>query len=656
MHNETAHYLPDLPIGIRFLNISEYPHSWRDSIQILYVLKGELRVQVENESYVLKENYVDIINAGEVFEWRAETENEVLVLDIDPSFFERFYDDAKEVFFYTDEIDQQGEEDENYRRLRKFLAILVYESMKRFDDYEEKIEECLLQLMYHLLNHFHYLYYEGEIPTWDPDNFNRSHRIVKYISNNYMNKVSLQDLAEQEFLTSQYLSFKIKDTFGQTFNDYLNRIRVDESTKLLLNTDKPVAEIAEDVGFSHVRYYNKHFKLNYGMTPVQYRKKHKLSERTFRARHKYQSIPLEEALPSLRRYIEDYERFEYDDRIFKIEVDLEREPEKNYQRPEYIGMGEAYLLLEAENRRLLSELQSEMNLKYIILRNVFSEDMDVYRNQNRKFINWTRIENLLEFIDEIELTPLILKEEIAEDILESFVEYFEDLYPDIRDWLIDGLDRFGFHAPDASVQSFYDRIEFAPYVVYSYVEREKNLLFEMVDEVSKDIVLYNDTFFGGTGLFTSNNLKKPSYYALFLLTLLGEEVLQQGEGYIVTRSDLGFQILFYNPFDFDDERLGEAFNDRNVRERRFSLNLKNMASDYQVTKYVLNRSSGSVYDKWLGLNSPERLDDDKWQLLKEYVHPNVDFYYMKKCPIYNIFTTVPPYGVVLYVLTEYDGE
>ncbi|MCS4481211.1 helix-turn-helix domain-containing protein [Clostridium botulinum] len=42
--------------------------------------------------------------------------------------------------------------------------------------------------------------------------------------------------------------------------------------KLLLDTDKTISEISEELGFSHTRYFNKHFKKHYKCTPMQYRK------------------------------------------------------------------------------------------------------------------------------------------------------------------------------------------------------------------------------------------------------------------------------------------------------------------------------------------------------------------------------------------------
>ncbi|NLM05638.1 MAG: helix-turn-helix domain-containing protein [Tissierellia bacterium] len=646
MRREIPIYLPDLPVGIRLLNIKNTPFSWRKSIQLLQVLEGSLGVTVENESYSLHAGQVDIINEDEVYSFKSDEDNVILLIDIDPNFFEKFYDDAREVFYYADET-ASGEE-EKYIGLKKLIDIIYYECLKKYDDYEEKIEEKTLELMYYLLNNFHYLYYEGEGVEWNEETFNRSHRIVKYISNNYMDKVSLQDIADQEFLTSQYLSFKIKDTFGQTFNEYVSQMRVEESTKLLLDTDKSIQEIAEDIGFSHSRYYNKHFKLNYNMTPLQYRKKYKMNKKEYEALRQYEDLDLERAEDFIYRFIEDYERYEYDNRIIKIDLDLSGESIGEYRKPTIIDLGDIYLLLEQENRNILSEVLREIEPEYGVIRRLFSEDMDVYRGGGHRLINWTRVENVLEYLDEIELKPIIMKEGIEDNILQDFLEYFHGSFPDIGDCLRDDLSDFEIINMKSNMNPYYDRIEMASFAIKKHLEEGKTILFEMIDEVSRDIILENETFFGGKGLFTSNYLKKPSYYAWLLLSTLGDEIIKAGEGYFVTKSEGEYQILLYNAKELSED------SPKKTLEKRYSINMRNMEKDFQITRYELNSKKGSVYDKWLGLNSPVRLDDDSWELLSEYVHPEVEFEYMVKRPISNLYAEIPPYGVALFVLSEYE--
>lgn len=654
MRREYVEYLKDLPINISLANIMEYPLHWQDSIELLFVLRGSIEIGIENEVYILKEREIDIINSNEVYRIKSDDpDNMVLIIKIDPNFFEKYYDDAKEIFFYTKSPDVAEQEGERYDELRKFVSIIFYEAVSKLDDYEDEIEDHLLEMMYHLLNNFHYLFYEEESLREDEVLLERYHRIVKYLSNNYMNKVSLQYIADKEFLSSQYLSFKIKDTFGHGFNEFLNQIRVEESVKLLLDTDKNISEIAEDVGFSHVRYYNKHFKLQYNTTPMQYRKNNKVSDETLEKMKKINYLDIKEAIPFLTNYLSEYERFEYENRIIKLDVDLDTEAIMEFKKPDLIDLGDISLLLEEENRRILEEIQGEIGFKYCIINRLFSSDMDIFRGKNERFINWTRVENILDFIRKLKLKPIINSKGIEKHIIEDFIENFTAIYEeDAEQWLNVDVESLNPSYVKVDLNPVYDTIEMIPYIIHNYTHLGNRIVLNMIDEITKDIELSNDTFFGGSGLYTSNYLNKPSYYALMLLSQLGDEVIYRGEGYIVTKSEKGYQILLYNPIEVDSEWIYDNSPKDKIKERTISINIYNMKGDFQITRFDLNRDHGSVYDKWTYLGRPERIDNNHWDLLKEYVHPRISFYHGKKSIVFNVLTTVKPNGTVLFLLNS----
>ena len=157
MRKEYVDYLKDLPINIFFTSIKEYPLHWQDAIEVLFVLKGSVTLGVESETYNLNERELEIINPNEVYRMESEDEdNLVLLIQIDPGFFERYYDDARDTFFYTNSSVDNIQEDEKYDKLRSFISILLYEAVSKLDDYEDQIEDTLLEMMYHLLNQFHY--------------------------------------------------------------------------------------------------------------------------------------------------------------------------------------------------------------------------------------------------------------------------------------------------------------------------------------------------------------------------------------------------------------------------------------------------------------------------------------------------------------------
>src|SRR5690606_20106447 len=109
---------------------------------------------------------------------------------------------------------------------------------------------------------------------------------------------------------------------------------------------------------------------------------------------KVQFFPIQDAIPYLVAYLEDYERYNYDNKIIKLDLDLLSEPIDIFNRPNTLHLGNAVLLLEEENRRILEEIQREIGFKYIIINRLFSDDMDIYRGKNQRFINWTRVENI----------------------------------------------------------------------------------------------------------------------------------------------------------------------------------------------------------------------------------------------------------------------
>lgn len=655
MRREYVEYIKDLPINIYLADIREKPINWQNSIQIVFVLKGTIDVGVENEIYTLSEREIEIINSNEVYSIKSNTENLVLILQIDPRFFERYYEDANEVFFYTDAPDKKNQDDEKYKVLKEYVSILLYESISKLDDYEDQIEENLLKLMYHLLNNFHYLYYEGEGETLkdDEEQMERYHRIVKYLSNNYMNKVSLQDIAEKEFLSSQYLSYKIKNILGHGFNEFLNQIRVEESTKILLDTDKKISEVSEEVGFSHVRYYNKHFKIHYKLTPLQYRKKYKLKKKDLDKITNITYKDISEAIDYLTQYIEDYERYNYDNRIITLDINLKGETIEYFKSPDMINLGDISLLLEEENRRILEEAQREIGFKYALINRLFSDDMDIYKGKNQRFINWTRVENIIDFIKTLKLMPIISVEGVEKHIIDDFIYSFSIIYDeDVSKWLDYDTKNLKLYFLKEDINLAYDTITMVPYILYNYLYLNNRIVLNIIDEISGETILDNDTFFGGQGIYTSNCLNKPSYYALMFLSLLGEEVIDKGQGYIVTRSQEGYQILFYNPVEIDENSIYSGINNERSKERRISTNIFRMEEDFQIIRYDLNEEFGSVYNKWINLGSVERIDKYHWDLLKRYIYPNISFYYSKKATILNLRTTVRSKGATLYRLNK----
>lgn len=104
----------------------------------------------------------------------------------------------------------------------------------------------------------------------------KNHEMMKkamlFISNNFAKNITLEDVASHVHLNPAYFSSIFKQSSRSTFKEYLNMVRVEESKRLLANTDYSIINIAIATGFEDQSYFSKVFKKYTGLTPKQYRR------------------------------------------------------------------------------------------------------------------------------------------------------------------------------------------------------------------------------------------------------------------------------------------------------------------------------------------------------------------------------------------------
>lgn len=97
-------------------------------------------------------------------------------------------------------------------------------------------------------------------------------RIVRYIESNYNHELRLEMLAGIFGYNSAYLGKVFHQYTGENFNNYLDKIRITEAKRLLVNEEYKVYEVAETVGYTNINYFHNKFKKYVGVSPLTYKK------------------------------------------------------------------------------------------------------------------------------------------------------------------------------------------------------------------------------------------------------------------------------------------------------------------------------------------------------------------------------------------------
>jgi AraC-like DNA-binding protein len=112
----------------------------------------------------------------------------------------------------------------------------------------------------------------------DDTGLDKINAIVDRITADVAQPLSAGDLAATLDMSESQFSRFFRRSTGNTFTDFVKRIRVNRACQLLMETDRPVTHICYEVGFNNVANFNRRFLEVKGMTPSEFRRQ---SDRRF---------------------------------------------------------------------------------------------------------------------------------------------------------------------------------------------------------------------------------------------------------------------------------------------------------------------------------------------------------------------------------------
>lgn len=96
-------------------------------------------------------------------------------------------------------------------------------------------------------------------------------KAMEFIRVNYPKDLSLEDVAAHVNVSGSYFSTYFKQETGESFIEYLTRLRMEKAKMLMMNAELRLYEICQLVGYQDVKYFSRLFKRNVGVSPAEYR-------------------------------------------------------------------------------------------------------------------------------------------------------------------------------------------------------------------------------------------------------------------------------------------------------------------------------------------------------------------------------------------------
>ncbi len=286
--------------------IGPYRYNWHEELELMLIIKGHVEMSCAGERIDLAEDDLLLINSNVGHASLAKEEGSIaMVIHLNPEYLAEYYHPMKAYVF-------SGRTDESTRGLpaaatiRGLLASMITR-IGSSDPLEKlRFEQELNHMLTLLLRLFPPQRMEQSEALRTEKQRGIMDRILKFVEENYREKISLEDLSRLCQYNTSYLSTYFKNHMGINFYDYLTRIRLREATLELCSTENTVLKIAENHGFPDVKAFNASFRKAFGKSPKEYRKEILAENRGMDFTEKRKFLPLDHE--AVNRKLAEYQQ------------------------------------------------------------------------------------------------------------------------------------------------------------------------------------------------------------------------------------------------------------------------------------------------------------------------------------------------------------
>ncbi len=254
---------PELPV-FEIKSCCSKVHASRkhahDEFSIGVVVQGDSLVNGTGRDFTVTTGSIIIIPPEIVHQCNPENINKWQ--------FEMLFLKKEWVFSWLDEIPPDFSISAKTLNSRDYARATRLFDLLRKEKYELEKEAFLITELTHFFDFENYFQQKPYLLVWK-----NSMQIVRdYLEANFLEKISLDELASISGLSKYHLLRNFKKTYLTSPHAYQTMLRINYAKQMLKeNSSEPITTIAQEAGFYDQSHFIKTFKLYYGTTPWGYR-------------------------------------------------------------------------------------------------------------------------------------------------------------------------------------------------------------------------------------------------------------------------------------------------------------------------------------------------------------------------------------------------
>lgn len=269
---------PDIPFAFYLIEPKEWPISWHEEIEVIYLLEGVFSIELDFTLYELKERDILLIGSGDIHWTLPQPQrSRIAVIKFDPTIFDTFLIDpssrqsAHPFLCLSKKLSPQPNR-HIHHPIERLIRTMVRENQSQEKGFQLLLKARIYDLVTILLRQIPMDKVPPKGKKKSMKRIERLKRVFQYIDREYQREIALEAAAREANLSIYYFTRFFKDATGKTFIQYLTEYRVKKAQWYLTNTEDKVVDIACNTGFNNSVTFNRIFKEMTGLTPTEYKK------------------------------------------------------------------------------------------------------------------------------------------------------------------------------------------------------------------------------------------------------------------------------------------------------------------------------------------------------------------------------------------------